>query len=275
MIETAKSYVPFTGVSGVYVSRTLEPKSEAALVEFVQNWELCDLQTQDVSELHCTIVHSADAIPEEANSFNVNERPCAARVSAFEWWPGHNNKGYLVATLQSKALEDLNRLWLVRGCRPTRFNEYRPHITITSGIDNSKDLMTKLETVNAYLQDCPLVVRLHNEVVEDVASMRAIEHAMVEQAGNNLTSVAEIISGLKKIVPLKKKDKNTYETTGLTSAESIYKSGDILRFLRKQGFKESNDGLHLFSNVMSKDNLQISWGSPNDLGYDIRIVFRR
>src|ERR1044072_9373289 len=107
----AKTYRPYTGDSGLYVSRVLEPLSQERLIDFVHKHGLCEMDEKDINELHCTIVYSPKGlILPIGSTFDVDPIPtaCSAHVISFEFWPGHDDAGYLVACLKSKALVHIN-----------------------------------------------------------------------------------------------------------------------------------------------------------------------
>lgn len=62
-----------------------------------------------------------------------------AQSDGFQWWPGHNNKGYFVLTLFSEGLSDLHELVCRHLELEHSFEEYTPHVTfaekfLTNGI---------------------------------------------------------------------------------------------------------------------------------------------
>jgi 2'-5' RNA ligase len=74
-----------------------------------------------------------------------------ATADGFEWWPGHNNKGYLVLTLFSDALSDLHELVKSHLELEHSFDDYTAHVTfaekfLTNGITNqqAEDAVTRL-----------------------------------------------------------------------------------------------------------------------------------
>src|SRR5688572_17437288 len=98
-LTEAKTYNPYSGSSGLYVSRIPDEFSIIKLVNFVHENGLAELTEYDISELHCTIIYSPESTVPRENDLNVNALPVAARVISFEAWPGHDDDGYLVAVL--------------------------------------------------------------------------------------------------------------------------------------------------------------------------------
>lgn len=176
----AKTYTPFTGGdNGIYVSRIPEPLSVQRLVDFVHEHALCRMSDKDIDELHCTIMFSpAGIVNEESKDNDLNAVPftVAARVVRFEFWPGRDEDGYLVALLQSPALESIHKLWRLRGCIPT-FEEFKPHITIQTPFDEYRELGWRLKSANNELVYNPMLIRLGDERVEDIKKQYLISTA--------------------------------------------------------------------------------------------------
>lgn len=157
-----KTYKPFNGQAGLYVSRVLDELSSIKLTDFVHKYALAEMSEEDFQELHCTIIGSPDCIVRDLTPVN---QPCAARVIRFEFWEGHDNAGYLVAILQSQALQQIHTLWQARGATHT-FEEYQPHITIQTPYDMTGERQNFLHA-NCALQCDPMLIYLHKEIVED------------------------------------------------------------------------------------------------------------
>jgi hypothetical protein len=175
-LETlGKAYVPYTGQSGLYVSRVPEPLSQERLVDLVHKHGLCQMTDRDISELHCTIMYSPAGLVKDSNVPDRQDTwpvpmPCAARVIRFEVWPGHNDKGYLVAILESSTLQSIHRLWRLRGGVST-FPTYIPHISVQSPFPwdrPERGFILRLNKVNEELAHSPMLIRLYKETVEDI-----------------------------------------------------------------------------------------------------------
>lgn len=183
-LETyGKSYIPFSGGEyGLYVSRVLEPLSQNRLVDFVHKHALCQMSDRDMESLHCTIMYSPPELLDidkiDHEDLDPVTAPCAARVIRFEMWPGHDEEGYLVASLDSPSLQTVHRLWKLRGCVSTYPNEYKPHITIKTPFEVYRGLTGRLKAVNDVLAQSPMIVRLHKEAVEDIRKLKRV--ALIE-----------------------------------------------------------------------------------------------
>jgi hypothetical protein len=184
-LETAgKTYVPYTGENGLYVSRVLDKLGVTKLVNFVHSFKLCTMDEKDIRELHCTILYSPKPIRLEhglsREDFHPVNLTCAAWVVRIELWPGVNEDGYLLAVLESKALQSIHRLWTVRGGVHT-FKEYKPHISLKTPFDGYRGLTGRMKDANNHLAQEPILIRLENEKVEDIRPDLRIEDASVQQ----------------------------------------------------------------------------------------------
>jgi hypothetical protein len=184
-VETiGKAYIPYTGERGLYVSRVPDKMGVDRLVNLVHKFCLCAMDEQDINNLHCTILYSPKIIPQSEmhrEDFHPVTLTCAAWVYSVEIWPGVNEEGYLVARLQSKALESINRLWHLRGGQSTMFPEYKPHITLKTPFEEYRGLTGRLKAVNSQLQVEPILIRLENETVEDIRPKINIESTSATQ----------------------------------------------------------------------------------------------
>lgn len=78
-------------------------------------------------EPHCTAIYSREPIPYTAtNSIYHTE------IVDVEWWDGHDNRGYVVATLKSDDITALNKKLVDLG-GINSFPKYRPHLTLIHG----------------------------------------------------------------------------------------------------------------------------------------------
>ena len=170
-LEThAKTYKPYTGgENGIYVSRVPDPLSTERLVDFVHEHALCRMSDRDIDELHCTIMYSPTGLSSEATESDIQPVPfpVAARIVRFEFWPGHDDDGYLVACLQSDALQSIHKLWRLRGGIPT-YSVYQPHITVQTPFEEYREFSYRLKRANMELEFSPMLIRLQDERVEDI-----------------------------------------------------------------------------------------------------------
>lgn len=126
----------FTAASGFYASvSTVDIKG---LLEYYLRVTQVPCPRNESSDigLHCTVMYSKVApkvSPAYMRSRCVQEN-FEAKVVAFEWWPGHDEKGYLVALLSSPQLEEQNKMWKLMGAVSS--DTYEPHITLAEGTDS-------------------------------------------------------------------------------------------------------------------------------------------
>jgi hypothetical protein len=135
----AKTYRPFDGKSGTYVSVVPDDRSVIKLCEWARKlgyW----LDEAAIEELHSTIVYSKVAALSPEYDTGVQ---LTARLERFEFWPGHDDEGYLVAVLHSPALVKLHQEWLSKGAVHA-FPEYTPHITLVEGLQPNPMLYERM-----------------------------------------------------------------------------------------------------------------------------------
>lgn len=82
-------------------------------------------------EPHCTLAYSVGSLPTNLPLiFEVSE---PIKVTAIEYWEGHDHKGYLVAVLHSRSLERIHKVLEQAGCAHS-FSDYTPHITLRNDV---------------------------------------------------------------------------------------------------------------------------------------------
>ena len=172
--EISKHYTPYTGEHGLYVSRVPDLLSVDKLVNLVHMFKLCTMEDKDINELHCTIMYSPNPVKTEAKEdMSPVLLPCSAWVLRLEFWPGHDDEGYLVACLESDVLQTLHRLWRLRGGVPT-FPDYKPHVTLKTPFEEYRGLTGRLKDVNRHLEQEPLLIRLEKEKVESIKKLVSV-----------------------------------------------------------------------------------------------------
>lgn len=160
-IDLKKSYGDLYSVpgDGLYICRFLDNASTINLVNFVHKFGITRISPEEANELHCTIVHSQ--VKPEVPCAPVFS-PAVAHISGFEHWPGHDNTGYLVATLESKMLQQLHAYWHSLGCQYD-FADYRPHITLKHPCSAVHYNPTAVVMASRELQRKPMTLRLIRE----------------------------------------------------------------------------------------------------------------
>lgn len=163
----------YTGNNGFYCSVSIRQPQLRPLVELFQRavgFAMPLNEDEDIG-LHCTVMYSNTALtvtPEVADSSNrrVKDLIMKGKVSKFDYWDGHNDKGYLVAKLDSPDLQARHNGWIMMGAKPT-FSPYEAHITITTGED-AKILSKLLPQLNrALAAGAPITLLLLDETIND------------------------------------------------------------------------------------------------------------
>lgn len=87
------------------------------------------------SDLHCTLMYSRETAPHPLTVSKVlsqGEGQFSAIADSVKFWPGHDNKGYLVVALHSDDLRARHEQWKTTGATHS-FPDYEPHVTLASG----------------------------------------------------------------------------------------------------------------------------------------------
>ena len=165
---------PYTGANGFYAAVTIRRPELVPLQNLFRNavgFEMPLNENQDIG-LHCTVMYSKQALavtPDIANAQNARVRDLimSATVSGFDYWDGHNDKGYFVAKLYSPDLQTRHNAWKSMGAKPT-FDPYEAHVTIVEGAD-SKVLRDRMVDLNRALAvGKTITLRLMAETISDL-----------------------------------------------------------------------------------------------------------
>lgn len=119
----------------------------------------------DIADLHATVIWSpVDVKTKPAPNF----QSVAAYCTRIEFWPGHNEDGYLVAILNSPGLVELNKSWCLQGARNS-FQPYQPHITLKTpfAVNQPKQFQVLLDVVRTRLESSPMLLRLESESIQN------------------------------------------------------------------------------------------------------------
>ena len=153
--------IKFTGTHGCYSAVTPDADSKALLVAIAH---LLGVET-DPGKLHCTVMYS-EAAPKRKPGCNPN-RIRKATISQITHWDGHDDKGYLVALLDSPDLQEEHARLRTLGCKPT-FDEYKPHITLFAGIKMTPELQATIDSLHGVLPD-DIELNLLNQFIGDLS----------------------------------------------------------------------------------------------------------
>jgi hypothetical protein len=157
----AKLYRPYTGEGkGSYVSVVPDLDSRVLLSEWATQLGFF-LSSEREEELHCTLT-SSDNKPVDPTT-----DPTAvytARLHHFEFWPGHDNVGYLVAKLTSQDLVKRNEYWRLQGADHA-FDDYSPHVTLVQGLSCSNAMYQRMLRLSD--RERGTLLRFTGEQIED------------------------------------------------------------------------------------------------------------
>lgn len=153
-LEIAKTFRPYDGTSGTYVSVMPSDESSKVLQHWIRAFRLTSL-TKPASDLHCTVVWSKTPVGRVEGLCDATLQ-LTSELDHFEWWAGHDNDGYLTAVLKSSDLTARSRLWSQRGAVHS-FDPYLPHVTLASKLALTKDLEDRILYMSRLYTGFPLV----------------------------------------------------------------------------------------------------------------------
>lgn len=159
---------------GIYVS--MKPKFAlgfSGLVNFVENTlheRYTTIPFYQLSEMHCTLIYSRGQSPSAAvcSSLNDSKLELPGRIVDAEMYAGHDNDGYLVINILSKAMQERHKEWLDAGAGHS-FPDYKCHITLASKFDiDSKEAKTCLLAIKNYVKLKSPAVTFYKETFEPI-----------------------------------------------------------------------------------------------------------
>lgn len=160
---------PYTGANGFYSK--VVPENINSLLQFYHQVTGDEMPSND-GELHATVMYSKAALKiTPAVAYQIcqshNEAVYQAAILGFDFWSGHDGKGYFVVKLASHHLTMRHNRWKLSGAVPT-FDPYEAHMTLLTGPDAIK-ASTFVPILKAGLKARgTLSVVLHNETIEDL-----------------------------------------------------------------------------------------------------------
>lgn len=114
--------------TGVYAFRSVR---NLHALKVIAKFLGCTIDNEYLYEAHCTVVFSPE--PVRTNVVADIESLDDVKILGLTWWPGHNNKGYVVMLVDHPYLHERHKMFVRAGARPT-FKDYTPHITLAKGI---------------------------------------------------------------------------------------------------------------------------------------------
>lgn len=162
-----KKTTDYSGKSGLYCQ--VNPVKGFAPLEKILREALEEegIKVYDPEDFHCTVMYSREEAP---HSIRVIKLLDAAPYTWQGWsdkldyWPGHDNSGYLVLKLQSRDLMIRNEQYKDLGCKHS-FPTYEPHITIADNVGAKPQCMAKL---NRMLKSLKFSITFSGEHCEDI-----------------------------------------------------------------------------------------------------------
>tara|TARA_B100000700_G_scaffold88627_1_gene99935 strand:- start:51726 stop:52160 length:435 start_codon:yes stop_codon:yes gene_type:complete len=120
----------------------------------------------DPRKLHSTLMYSPELAP-EPDTFTSYPSRATAQCRKVEYFPGHNNAGYLVATLDSDDLQSEHLRLKENGAKHT-YDPYKPHVTLASHFDMTDELDEAMQAMNMELGANPVQFGFDSYTVSDI-----------------------------------------------------------------------------------------------------------
>lgn len=162
--SVGRAYRTYSGEAGCFVSVEPDVDTRMKLIDWTNRLGF-ELDPMEEARLHCTIIHSR----EDENApltYNVDRtHRYVARLQNIEFWEGHDQAGYLVATLQSPDLQALHRYWVAAGA-DHRFGVYTPHVTLKRFLSPSDAMYQRMRRLAD--RERGSILAFYNESIEDV-----------------------------------------------------------------------------------------------------------
>lgn len=153
-------------MSGTYVSVKPTVSSSLRLRSIIKKLSKhCKLYPVDA--FHVTLLYSKSTVDNAKSLLKPSTSQFSAIVTALEYFPGHDDKGYLVATMLSDDLHTRHAFWLKNGGKHT-YTPYAPHLTLAENVPLEVMQSSLVKELNAYFKSTPLGIRLHNETQESL-----------------------------------------------------------------------------------------------------------
>ena len=157
----------YSGKAGLYCS-VVPVKGFSQLLKIL-NTRMSEenIDLEPVEEMHCTVMYSRDVAPHSIRVMQLLDAPpysYKAWSDCLDFWPGHDDAGYLVLKLKSNDLALRNEDYKDIGCIHS-FPDYTPHITLAKGFGQKPQCFNELNKMLANLK-FPIV--FNGENVEDI-----------------------------------------------------------------------------------------------------------
>ena len=124
-VEAKHVHHELTGTNGLYASMVPDEDSVERIMGVCEELGF----KPDISTLHVTVMYSKKA-PDDLDAVaQVEAESAVAYITGVTHWKGHNDATYIVLSLMSERLAELNAQLTATGAEPT-FIPYAPHVTI-------------------------------------------------------------------------------------------------------------------------------------------------
>jgi len=151
---------PYTGKNGMYCAVQPDTLSLLTLVELCNDLGV----VSDPRKFHCTVMYSKELAPELPKGLDLTAK---GYINHIEWWAGHDEKGYLTASIRSPELESHHAVLKELGAKHS-YDSYSAHVTLTSGVKFTGALRRDVIGINNQLSRRPIPVVFDRFSISDV-----------------------------------------------------------------------------------------------------------
>lgn len=157
--EATWEVTPYTKTNGIYCALQPDTLSLLRLVDFCRELSIIS----DPRKFHVTVCYSPTEIADIPADLDITARAYAVGL---DWWPGHDDKGYLCLKLESHDLHKHHQRLLACGAKHT-FSPYVPHVTLMSGM-HPDQFPFNVEDMQERLRYNPILLEFNKCVVSDM-----------------------------------------------------------------------------------------------------------
>lgn len=119
----------------------------------------------DAEKFHITVMYSKDAVI-PLNSYSDSAGHILSIIGV-QYFRGHDDKGYLSFVIDSDTLKQQHQNLIDLGAKHS-FDDYTPHITIFSGVDEDDVLHQTMDSMNSLLEKNPIDVQFSRVLLSDM-----------------------------------------------------------------------------------------------------------
>jgi hypothetical protein len=131
-----------------------------SIVEIKRRFQQLESRQSMLDDLHATLMYSKTSINNIILPHVDKNARFNAEGTSLEFWPGHDNEGYVVMKLSSPDLVTLNSKFRDAGLVGT-FPNYSPHVSLLHPVQNAEYYKNIIEQLNAQLASNPINLQFY------------------------------------------------------------------------------------------------------------------